>query len=38
MRRSKMGNASSKKLFTRTASRTHPRNNSTLPMRGGIRL
>lgn len=38
MRRSKMSNGSSRKLFTRTAQRVHPRNNNTLPMRGGIRL
>lgn len=38
MRRSKMSNRSSGKLFTRTAQKTHPKNNSTLPMRGGIRL
>lgn len=39
MRRSKMSNGGSRKLFTRTAQRVHPKNNSsTLPMRGGIRL
>lgn len=38
MRRHKMSNRSSQKLFTRTASRTHQKNNNTMPMRGGIRL
>lgn len=38
MRRSKMSNGGSRKLFTRTAQRVHPKNNSTLSMRGGIRL
>ena len=28
----------SKKLFTRTAQKTHPKNVSSGPMRGGIRL
>lgn len=39
MRRHKMGKRHSRKLFSRTASRTHKRNMPTrLPMRGGIRL
>jgi len=38
MRRSKMGNAHSKKLFSRTAKSTHPKNTVAAPMRGGIRL
>lgn len=37
MRRSKMPNGVSQRLFTRTAKRVHPRNNPN-PMRGGIRL
>lgn len=37
-RRFKISNRSSKKLFSRTASRTHRRNVSGNPMRGGIRL
>lgn len=39
MRRHKMSRGSSKKLFSRTASKTHKRNvPSRLPMRGGIRM
>ncbi|QCQ84868.1 hypothetical protein [Blackfly microvirus SF02] len=38
MRRSKMSNRSSQKLFTRTAQKVHSKNNNTMPMRGGIRL
>lgn len=38
MRRSKMSNRGSRKLFTRTASRVHPSNNNPNPMRGGIRF
>lgn len=37
-RRHKMSNGSSKKLFTRTAMKTHRKNVPTMPMRGGIRL
>lgn len=28
----------SKKSFSKTASKTHPKNTRTAPMRGGIRL
>lgn len=39
MRRSKMNGRGSRKLFTRTARGSHPKNNRTQrPMRGGIRL
>jgi hypothetical protein len=38
MRRRKMGMRKSKKLFTKTASRTHRKNVQSRPMRGGIRL
>lgn len=39
MKRMKMNKRKSKKLFTKTASRTHKRNsNRGNPMRGGIRL
>jgi hypothetical protein len=38
MRRHKMSNRHSKKLFSKTASRTHKKNLSSNPMRGGIRL
>lgn len=38
MKRSKIGNSSSKRMFTRTAQRVHPKNNRAAPMRGGIRL
>lgn len=38
MKRSKMANKSSKRLFSRTADRTHPKNMQGTPMRGGIRL
>lgn len=37
MRRHKMNNRSSRKLFSRTGAKVHPRNNA-MPMRGGIRL
>lgn len=37
-RRQKMSRKGSKKLFTATASRTHKKNVSGNPMRGGIRL
>lgn len=38
MRRHKMSRRGSKRLFTATASRSHRKNFSTGPMRGGIRL
>ena len=38
MRRHKMSRRGSKKLFTRTGSRTHKKNIPGRPMRGGIRL
>jgi len=38
MKRYKMNKSSSKKLFSRTASRTHNKNVRGTPMRGGIRL
>ncbi|WNK14448.1 MAG: hypothetical protein [Microvirus sp.] len=38
MKRSKMGHHASSKLFTRTAKRSHPKNSTAAPMRGGIRL
>lgn len=34
--RKKLSNSSSKKLFTRTAKKVHPKND-TRPLRGGIR-
>lgn len=37
-RRQKMKRAYSKKLFRKTASKTHRKNLSGRPMRGGIRL
>lgn len=36
-KRFKLSGASSKRLFRRTASRTHKRNVANAPMRGGIR-
>jgi len=36
--RKKMKRGKSKKLFSRTASRTHKKNMRSGPMRGGIRL
>ncbi len=36
--RSKMRKGKSKRLFRKTASRTHRKNVSPRPMRGGIRL
>lgn len=36
-KRFKLSGASSRRLFTRTASRTHKRNLNLAPMRGGIR-
>lgn len=38
MRRHKMGNSGSRKLFSRTARAVHNKNVSPPPMRGGIRL
>jgi len=38
MKRHRMGNNKSRRLFTRTAKGTHPKNVSPAPMRGGIRL
>jgi len=38
MRRQKMGNRRSKRLFTATAARTHYTNVRPRPQRGGIRL
>lgn len=37
MKRYKMKKSSSKRLFSKTAARSHKRNRSN-PMRGGIRL
>ena len=37
-KRKKMSRKSSRRQFTRTAGRTHKRNISGAPMRGGIRL
>lgn len=36
--RSKMGKKKSRKLFTKTAKKTHIKNLNGRPMRGGIRL
>lgn len=40
MKRQRMNNRQSKRIFTRTAgvNHTHPRNLMGLPMRGGIRM
>jgi hypothetical protein len=38
MRRQKMKKSKSKKLFKKTAGRTHEKNVRGNPMRGGIRL
>ncbi|UDN67645.1 hypothetical protein [robinz microvirus RP_81] len=38
MKRHKMSNSSSRRLFTRTAKSVHPKNAPAAPMRGGIRL
>lgn len=38
MRRHKMPARQSKRLFTRTADKTHKKNLMGMPMRGGIRL
>lgn len=37
-RRSKMGRRYSRKLFSRTAKRTHKKNLHRHPMRGGFRI
>lgn len=37
MKRHKMGKRQSKRDFSRKSG-THPKNNVTMPMRGGIRL
>jgi len=37
-KRSKIDPKDSKKLFTKTASKTHKKNVAGAPMRGGIRL
>lgn len=37
-KRIKMRSKSSKRLFSKTASRTHIKNIAARPMRGGIRL
>lgn len=36
--RNKMSRRRSKKMFTRTAKRVHPKNGMGRPMRGGIRM
>jgi hypothetical protein len=38
MKRSKMSNKTSRRLFTRTADHTNRKNMQGTPMRGGIRL
>ena len=38
MRRKTLSDKKSRKLFTRTASKVHPKNVAARPMRGGIRL
>lgn len=37
-KRQKMSSKSSKKLFSKTASKTNGRNTVAAPMRGGIRM
>lgn len=37
-KRRKLPNKKSKKIFTKTAKRVHPKNFAPRPMRGGIRL
>jgi len=37
-KRYRMSRRHSRKLFTRTAKRVHPRNGAGAPSRGGIRL
>lgn len=36
--RNKLSKSGSKKLFSKTASKTHKKNLKSTPMRGGIRL
>jgi len=38
MKRSKMSKGKSRKLFSKTASKTNSKNTRSAPMRGGIRL
>jgi len=38
MKRKKMSSKRSKKLFTKTAKKSHKKNMRARPMRGGIRL
>jgi len=38
MRRQKMSRGRSRKVFSKTASRSHRKNFAGAPMRGGIRL
>lgn len=38
MKRRAMSNSGSRRLFTATAQKTHPRNLLGMPMRGGIRM
>jgi len=38
MLRKKLKNYKSKKLFSKTASKSHSKNSQGTPMRGGIRL
>jgi hypothetical protein len=38
MKKHKMNRKASKQLFSKTASKIHPRNASVGPRRGGIRL
>lgn len=38
MRRQKMGRSNSRRVFTKTASKSHRKNFGSNPMRGGIRL
>lgn len=38
MRRHKLAGGKSRKLFSKTASKSHRRNFGSNPMRGGIRL
>jgi len=37
-KRQKIKSKKSKRLFSSTAQKTHPKNTRTRPMRGGIRL
>lgn len=38
MRRHRLGRRQSQSMFTRNATRQHPKNLMGMPMRGGIRL